>query len=228
MFVAGAALAGELCDEKRFRKYVGGPIVEIRHTVHDSLFTAFEHETSWGVAHRIIAPQLAPARVADMFDEMRDTTAELVQKWRDLVVSGGGDGVTNSLDKVLPIDEFNRLNLEVTSRTLYGKHLGCLTGPEHAVIRAMEDATSEAMKRPTRPGFLNWFVYGGKFKRATDTLRSWAAELVRSRTESLSSNPSSAAERRDLLWALLNSQDPETGRSFTESQVIAAARRRAC
>ena len=46
VFVAGAALAGELCDEKRFRKFVGGPIVEIRHTVHDSLFTAFDHEAS--------------------------------------------------------------------------------------------------------------------------------------------------------------------------------------
>lgn len=41
VFVAGAALAGELCDEKRFRKYVGGPIVEIRYAVHDALFTAF-------------------------------------------------------------------------------------------------------------------------------------------------------------------------------------------
>ena len=221
MFVAGAALAGELCDEKRFRKYVGGPIVEIRHTVHDSLFTAFENERSWGVAHRIIAPQLAPTRVADMFDEMGDTTAELVRKWRELAVaggSGGGDSASSGLHKVLPIDEFNRLNLEVTSRTLYGKELNCLTGPEHPVIQGMEDATSEAMKRPTRPGFLNWLVYGGKFKRATDTLRSWAAELVRSRKEDLSSGASTAASRRDLLWALLNSQDPETGRSFTESQ----------
>lgn len=41
VFVAGAALAEEVCDEKRFRKYVGGPIVEIRYAVHDALFTAF-------------------------------------------------------------------------------------------------------------------------------------------------------------------------------------------
>jgi hypothetical protein len=30
VFVASAALAAELGDQKRFRKYVGGPIVEIR------------------------------------------------------------------------------------------------------------------------------------------------------------------------------------------------------
>lgn len=41
VFVASAALAEELCDERRFRKYVGGPIVEIRYAVNDSLFTAY-------------------------------------------------------------------------------------------------------------------------------------------------------------------------------------------
>ena len=215
VFVAGAALAGELCDEKRFRKFVGGPIVEIRHTVHDSLFTAFDHEASWGIAHRIIAPQLAPGRVADMFDEMRDATVELVRKWQ-----GGQHSHTGAVNRISPIDELNRLNLEVTARTLFGTKLGCLTGPEHPAIRGMEDATSEAMKRPTRPGFLNWLVYGGKFNRATDTLRSWAAEMVSRRKESLASPSSTEAGRRDLLWALLNAQDPETGKSFTESQVI--------
>ena len=36
VFVASVALAEELCDETRFRKYVGGPIVEIRYAVHDA------------------------------------------------------------------------------------------------------------------------------------------------------------------------------------------------
>ena len=31
VFVGSVALAEELCDEKRFRKFVGGPIVEIRY-----------------------------------------------------------------------------------------------------------------------------------------------------------------------------------------------------
>ncbi|KAI8948068.1 cytochrome P450 [Xylaria longipes] len=203
VFVAGAALAEELCDEKRFRKFVGGPIVEIRAMVNDSLFTAFEHEASWGVAHRIIAPKLSPSALADNFNEMRDITNELIEKWKGL----GAD------NKFAPLDGLNRLNLETTTYTLCGKRLHGLTGPEHPVIQAMEDSTSEAMKRPTRPGIINSLFHGGKFKSANKLQRDWAADLVKYRKD----NPT---ERRDLLDALLTAKDPETGKSLTDTEVI--------
>ncbi|KAK3302850.1 cytochrome P450 [Chaetomium strumarium] len=207
VFVASAALAEELCDEKRFRKYVGGPVVEIRHAVHDSLFTAFDHEESWGVAHRIIAPQLTSEAIASHFDETLLCVDELVAKWR---------GLGASSNRIRPLDDLNRLNLEATTLTLFGKKLNCLEGPEHPMIRAMEDSTSEAIKRPTRPKLLNWLVYGGKLKKATNTMRAFAAELVKDRRE----NHASDDGRRDLLWTLLNAQDPETGKTLSESQVI--------
>ncbi|KAK4235832.1 cytochrome P450 [Achaetomium macrosporum] len=203
VFVASAALAEELCDERRFRKYVGGPVVEIRYAVHDSLFTAFEHEESWGVAHRLIAPQLTVESVASHFAESLQCADELVAKWHGL----------GSNNRIRPLDDLNRLNLEAVTLTLFGKKLNCLEGPEHPMIRAMEDSTSEAMKRPTRPKLLNWLVYGGKFKKATSTMRAFAAELVKDRRE----HPS---DRRDLLWTLLDAKDPETGKALTESQVI--------
>ncbi|RWA13072.1 hypothetical protein EKO27_g2025 [Xylaria grammica] len=203
MFVAGAALAEELCDEKRFRKFVGGPIVEIRYAVHDALFTAFDNEPSWGIAHRIIAPTLSPSALSDKFNEMRDITNELIENWKGL-------GVNN---KIAPLGDLNRLNLEVTTYTLFGKRLNGLTGPEHPALKGMEDSTSEAMKRPTRPGILNWLFYGGKLKSATKTLRSYAAELVQYRKD----NPT---DRRDLLDALLTAKDPQTGKALTESEVI--------
>ncbi|KAH8884632.1 cytochrome P450 [Thozetella sp. PMI_491] len=203
VFVASAALAEELCDEKRFRKYVGGPIVEIRYMVHDALFTAFHHEESWGIAHRIIAPHLSPKAMEGLFDEMADITDELLARWKDL-------GPNNTIQ---PIDDLNRLNLEVTTQTLFGKRLHGLTGAPHPVIQAMEDATSEAIKRPTRPSLLNWLVYGGKLKKSTAVQRNYAADLVRARKEK-------PTDRQDLLSSLLHGKDPETGAVLTESQVI--------
>jgi cytochrome P450 len=203
VFVASAALAEEICDEKRFRKYVGGPIVEIRYTVHDSLFTAYDHEESWGVAHRIVMPQLTPDAVTSHFDEVIQCTDDLIAKWSGLEAGA----------RTRPLDDLNRLNLETTTLTFFGKKLNCLEGPEHPVIKAMEDATSEAMKRPNRPKLLNWLIHDGKFKKATKVLRGFAADLVKDRQE----NPS---ERHDLLWTLLNAQDPQTGKALTESQVI--------
>ncbi|KAH9905443.1 cytochrome P450 [Xylariomycetidae sp. FL2044] len=217
VFVAGAALAEELCDERRFRKFVGGPIVEIRYAVHDALFTAYEHEKSWGVAHRIIAPRLAPQALAgDRFTEILTCTNELLDKWKGLAAAHGSNasGSSSSSIKVCAVAELNRLSLEATTLSLYGKKLNCLSGPEHPMIKAMEDATSEAMKRPTRPALLNWLVYGGKFKSATAEMRAYAAEMVQHRR----ANPSPG--RQDVLSALLDAADPETGTALNASQVI--------
>lgn len=209
VFVASAALAGELCDQTRFRKYVGGPIVEIRAAVHDALFTAYDDEASWGVAHRILAPRLSAAAVGEWCGEMVDVTGELIAKLNSEVAGGAGK------DGVVLVEELNRLNLEATTLTLFGKKLGCIAAStEHPMIGAMESSTSEAMKRPTRPGLLNKLVFGGKFKSAIRVMRKdYAADLVAYRKQ----HPT---ERKDVLAAMLEGTDPETGKKLTESQVI--------
>lgn len=213
VFVASAALAGELCDRTRFRKYVGGPIVEIRAAVHDALFTAYDDEESWGVAHRILAPRLSQAAVAEWCGEMVDVTGELIAKFKSEVGNGAGGSENGAV--VLLVDELNRLNLEATTLTLFGKKLGCITAPaEHPMLGAMENSTSEAMKRPTRPGLLNKLVFGGRFKSAIRVMREdYAADLVAYRKQ----HPT---ERKDVLAAMLEGTDPETGNKLTDSQVI--------
>ncbi|KAM4062756.1 cytochrome p450 [Hirsutella rhossiliensis] len=201
VFVASVALAEEICDEKRFRKYVGGPVVEIRAAVHDALFTAYDHEASWGIAHRIIAPYLQPDALADNFEQMRDTASELIELWKA------------STEPVCPWRDLAKLDLETLTLTLYGRKLNCLSGPHHPMIKAMEDSTGEAMQRPTRPGILNWLLYRGKFNLAIKAMREYAADLVQYRKE----HPS---DRQDLLSALMSAKDPETGESLTESQVL--------
>jgi cytochrome P450 len=202
VFVASAALAEEICDETRFRKFVGGPIVEIRYAVHDALFTAYDDEPSWGIAHRIVAPKLSPQAMELHFEDMRSTTEELIDLWK------GGD----SGERLL-LDDLNRLNLEATTLALYGNKLNCLTGPEHPMIKAMEDSTSEAVRRPNRPGILNWLVHGGKFRSATRAMRSYAADMVAHRR----TNPT---DRQDVLAALMGGKDTETGAGLSESQVL--------
>ncbi|PWI76178.1 cytochrome P450 [Purpureocillium lilacinum] len=201
VFVASVALAQEICDEKRFRKYVGGPVVEIRDAVHDALFTAYDEEASWGIAHRIIAPKLQPNELALRFDEMRDTAYELFDLWK-----GAGKPVS-------PFKDLGRLNLEATTFTLYGVRLNCLSGPEHPMLKAMEDSTAEAVMRPTRPGILNTLLYRGKWKSAIKTMRAYAADVVKYRKD----HPT---DRQDVLTVMMNATDPETGKALTESQVI--------
>lgn len=203
VFVGSVALCEEICDEKRFRKFVGGPIVEIRYAVHDSLFTAFENEPSWSVHHRILAPMLTPAAVADRFIEVRDCASELTAKWR---ASGGHSTVS-------AIGELNRLDLETTTLCFYGRKLNGLTGPEPPMIKAMDGATSEAIKRPTRPSVVNWLLHRSKFQRDTKTMRQYAADCLEYRK----ANPT---DRKDMLYTMMNAKDPETGKSLSEPQII--------
>lgn len=201
VFVASVALAEELCDEKRFRKYVGGPVVEIRAAVHDALFTAYDHEASWGIAHRIIAPLLQPDALVDKFAQTRDTASELIDLWKA------------SADPVCPWRDLAKLDFETVAQTMFGQRRNDLSGPDHPMIKAMEDSTAEAMLRPTRPGILNWLLHRGKFNSSIKVMRDYAADVVQYRKE----HPS---DRQDLLWALMSGKDPQTGESLTESQVI--------
>ncbi|EGX94568.1 cytochrome P450, putative [Cordyceps militaris CM01] len=201
VFVASAALAEEVCDEKRFRKFVGGPVVEIRAAVHDALFTAYDHEASWGIAHRILAPYLAPDALAQWHGEMRDTAQEMLDGW----VTRGG--------VIAPFEQLARLDLETVTRTMFGQRLGALTGPPHPMLQAMEDSTAESVMRPARLPLLNTLLYGRKFAGAVRVLREYAADVVRHRAE----NPT---DRQDMLAAMLAAKDPVTGVGLTASQVL--------
>ncbi|EFZ02758.1 cytochrome P450 [Metarhizium robertsii] len=204
VFVGSVALTEELCDQKRFRKYVGGPIVEIRAAVHDALFTAFENESSWGIAHRIIAPHLSPEALGQQnFTEMRDLANELFAKWKNLEAN----------TVISPLSELQRLDLETVTLTLFGQKLNCLEGPEHPMLKGMEDSTSEAMMRPTRLSLVNWLVYRNKFNKSIQTMRRYAADVVEHRKD----NPTT---RQDVLTAMMNNEDPETKKKLTDSQII--------
>ncbi|KAI4100187.1 MAG: hypothetical protein LQ339_005593 [Xanthoria mediterranea] len=203
VFVGSTALCDELCDEKRFRKYVGGPIVEIRKAVHASLFTAFADEPVWGVHHRILAPNLTPPAAAEHFHEIRDIAVELTTKWRDL----------GSNSTVSAIGELNRLDLETTTQCFFGRRLNGLTGREPPMIAAMDQSTGEAMKRPTRPKLVNWLLHQSRFERDCKTMRQYAAECLQYRKD----NPT---DRKDLLYAMMNGKDPETGKAMDEAQII--------
>ena len=56
----------EICDDKRFCKAVAGPLERIRRGVGDGLFTAYQGEHNWGVAHRTLVPAFGPIGIHDM------------------------------------------------------------------------------------------------------------------------------------------------------------------
>lgn len=203
VFIGSASLLAEICDEKRFRKCVTGPVVEIRHAVHDGLFTAYEDEKIWGVAHRIMAPLLTKESVEESFVDMRDTAQELVEKWR---------GAPKEL-RVDVVGDLKRITLQAVMRCFFDQRQDCMSGVEPAMIKAMDSATLEAVKRPTRPRVLNWLVYQKGFDRDTKTMREFGAEVLEKRR-------AEGSDRKDMLHALLHAKDSETAEKLNEERIV--------
>lgn len=65
--VSGYELLNELCDEKRFAKQPNGPLLQVRNGIGDGLFTAFNEEENWALAHRILMPAFGPMAIRSMY-----------------------------------------------------------------------------------------------------------------------------------------------------------------
>jgi cytochrome P450 len=204
VFITSAALLEEICDEKRFRKCVTGPIVEIRHLANDSLFTAYDYEKSWGIAHRIMAPFVLPDAVKEMHQDIGTTTNDLIKKWTST------DGTKKRVDVSNDLD---RLNHAANMQCFFSYHIDSVLGEEPAVIKAMSDTTFEAVRRPTRPKLLTWLRYQKTFDKDIKICRDYCAHVIADRRK----NPT---EKKDLLHALMFEKDPESGESLPESRVI--------
>ncbi|PGH06118.1 hypothetical protein AJ80_08224 [Polytolypa hystricis UAMH7299] len=215
VFIGSAALLEEICDERRFRKCVTGPIVEIRRAVHDSLFTAFHGEESWGIAHRIMAPHVTPVAVQTSVDGIQDCVGDLIRKWTTTTTLEGADGATSTAQRIDVNSDLKRLDLATTLYCFAHQRENFLDDrPEPPMIAAMADATLESMKRPARPKLLTWLLHQRKFDRDIRTMRSFGADIVSSR-KYVQTLP-----ERDMLHSLLNDADPQTGKKLTDEQVI--------
>ncbi|KAJ5579549.1 uncharacterized protein N7459_005534 [Penicillium hispanicum] len=208
VFVGSVALLAEICDQTRFRKCVTGPVVEIRYAVHDSLFTAYDDEKSWGIAHRIMMPYLTQEAADASFNDMAEVVPDLTKKWS-----------ASPKQRVKASDDLDLLLLASCMKCFFNERVLVL-GKEDAtkkkawdMVQAWEGATMEALKRPTRPKILNW-LYQRRFTDMTKTMRNYGRDIVKTRKD----NPELA--RKDMLDALLNNADPESGEKLKDSQVL--------
>ncbi|KAI8157101.1 Bifunctional cytochrome P450/NADPH--P450 reductase [Colletotrichum sp. SAR 10_65] len=210
VFITGAKLVKEVCNEKRFRKQVTAPIKEIQKSVNIALFTAYHYSPEWTVHHNIIAPKLTKESVQHLFGDFLNTTNELFDLWRDKAPGS----------QIEPLAELDRLNLEATTLSLFGKKLNHLKTP-HPMLKGMDDSTGEAVQRPTRLLWKKPF-YMNKLKSSTNVMRTYAQDLIDYRRK----NPT---DRQDLLAAMMNdtAKDPATNIhrklrnvSKTDSEVV--------
>ncbi len=81
VFVTGAELAAELADESRFVKALSPALVALREFAGQGLFTAYNDETNWALAHDLLRPAFTKAAMQRYHPVMLAAAQELFDSW---------------------------------------------------------------------------------------------------------------------------------------------------
>ncbi|KJX94412.1 hypothetical protein TI39_contig4197g00006 [Zymoseptoria brevis] len=141
LWATNYAVASELFDEKRFQKAVTGPLEQVRNLTGDGLFTAYQGEPAWQLAHRLLMPAFGPLPIKSMFPEMQDIVNQMVLKWARF-------GPDREIDVA---DDFTRLTLDSIAICAMGDRFNSFYHEgQHPFVDAMVGTLSGSFARSRR------------------------------------------------------------------------------
>jgi unspecific monooxygenase len=206
VFVWGARPAADLADEARFAKHVGLGIANLRPVVGDGLFTAYNHEPNWQLAHDVLAPGFSREAMAGYHTMMLDVGARLTGHWDRAQAAGRAVDVPGDMTK---------LTLETIARTGFGHDFGSFERARpHPFVTAMVGTLTYAQRLNTVPSPLAPYLLREASRRnAADIahLNRTVDDLVRARR--------TASGEGDLLDRMLEVAHPETGERLSPQNV---------
>ncbi|MFE1342453.1 cytochrome P450 [Streptomyces sp. NPDC058733] len=207
VLVWGAGLVADLSDESRFAKHVGLGIANLRPVVGDALFTAYNHEPNWQLAHDVLAPGFSREAMAGYHPMMLDVAAQLTEHWDRAAAAGGEVDVPGDMTK---------LTLETIARTGFGYDFGSFERPRlHPFVTAMVGTLSYAQRLNTVPApAARLLLRGASRRNAADMayLNTTVDEVVRARR-------AAGGGSGDLLDRMLQTAHPETGERLSALNV---------
>lgn len=203
VFTWGADLVADLADESRFAKHVGLGVANLRPVAGDGLFTAYNHEPNWQLAHDVLAPGFSREAMAAYHPMMLAVAARLTDRWDREQAAGRAVDVPGDMTK---------LTLETIARTGFGHDFGSFERERpHPFVTAMVGTLTYAQR-------LNSVPFPALLRRAAQRnaddiayLNRMVDDLVRARRE--------ASGDGDLLDRMLETAHPETGERLSPENV---------
>ncbi|WP_327592224.1 cytochrome P450 [Streptomyces chartreusis] len=204
VFVWGSELAADMADEARFAKHVGLGVANLRPVAGDGLFTAYNHEPNWQLAHDVLAPGFSREAMAGYHPMMLAVADRLMDHWDRALTAGRSVDVPGDMTK---------LTLETIARTGFGHDFGSFERSRpHPFVSAMVGTLSYAQRLNTVP----WPFLLRRAARRNDAdiahLNDTVDDLVRAR---IADGPGDG----DLLDRMLGTSHPETGERLSAENV---------
>ncbi|MEW2119860.1 cytochrome P450 [Streptomyces sp. NPDC005474] len=208
VFVWGADLTADLADESRFAKHVGLGVANLRPVAGDGLFTAYNHEPNWQLAHDVLAPGFSREAMAGYHPMMLAVAGRLTDHWDRQQAAGRAVDVPGDMTK---------LTLETIARTGFGHDFGSFEREHpHPFVTAMVGTLNHAQSLNTVPAPLAPLL----LRRATRRNEASVAYLNRTVDELVRARRASDGDGGgDLLDRMLDTAHPETGERLAPENV---------
>jgi unspecific monooxygenase len=210
VFVTGAELCAQLCDESKFEKALPPALVALRHFAGDGLFTAYNDEPAWQLAHDLLMPAFTRTAMQRYHAIMLETVDELFATW--------------SVDRG-PVDvagDMTKLTMETISRAAFSHDFGSFSRSEpHPFVPAM----ITALKTGRQLGALASLPWSGLIRRRLEKRNAHHLAYVANLLDDLVAERK--AERRaggrqgpdDLLDLMLGTAHPTTGERLGDTAI---------
>ncbi|TNC50653.1 cytochrome P450 [Mumia zhuanghuii] len=206
VFVTDAELAAELNDESRFAKANSPALDGLRGIAGDGLFTAYNEEPNWQLAHDLLVPAFTKQAMQRYHPVMAETLDELFAVW------DAGDG------RIDVSSDMTRLTLETIGRTGFSTPFGSFTTSEvHPFVSAMVTALTLGRRKGVIAALPAARLLERRLDRKhadqLDYVRTFLDDIVagRRRTGSEGSD--------DLLGIMLDQAHPETGERLSDENI---------
>ena len=203
--VGGHDLVDELCDETRFAKKNHRALENIREVVRDGLFSAYNDEPNWGIAHRLLTPAFGPLSIRGMFERMHDIAEQMLLRWERF-----GDAPIDVTDQV------TRLTLDTIALCAFDFRFNSFYQTEmHPFVAAMLAGLEEAGRRVRRPELMTRAMVWRRRRQMRNIaiMHGLADDLVARR------RADGGPPRDDLLDKMLAGRDPVTGQRLPDENI---------
>ncbi|CAK9781809.1 cytochrome P450 family [Cutaneotrichosporon oleaginosum] len=205
IFVSSQELVHYISDETKFEKCVSKPLQEVRNFAGDGLFTAFNSEHNWTLAHRILIPAFGPLAIKKMQPMMLDVITQMLMFWEH-----------HAGEPLEAADQFTRLTFDTIGYCAFKYRFNSFhTEKVHPFIDIMVKLLAESQARSRRPGLMQSVMWSSEaeFRANVKELHRLCDEIVAARRR----NPDPNAH--DLLNNMILDSDPKTGEHLSDENI---------
>src|SRR5471032_1405252 len=207
VIVGGHDLVEELSDEKRFDKAVRGSLRRVRAIGGDGLFTADTREPNWSKAHNILLQPFGNRAMQSYHPSMVDIAEQLVKKWERLNADEEIDVVHDMT--ALTLDTIGLCGFDYRFNSFYRRDY-------HPFVASLVRSLETIMMTRGLPLENLWMQ-----KRRRDMvgdvafMNKMVDEIVAERRK----NAESAADKKDMLGAMMTGVDRATGEQLDDVNI---------